>query len=302
MLNIRHLKVFNAVCKDMNMTKASNELFISQPAISKTISEVEEYYGCILFERRNKTLVLTSDGQRLYEHSTQIVNLMDCMDRSMQESTHKEVLRLGASITVGTSILSEMVAEYQKKHPNIQIVATVDNTDIIERALLDSKLDLAIVEGEVYSKSITTEILGDSEVVLVVNKSHPFYGRDDVTIKDLKDMDFIVREEGSKTRACFAREMERADVRWFASWSCHNTQAIKNAVDAGLGIGVLSKFSVRSRLRSGRFWAIRPFENLLTMHLHIAYRKNQYFSQTLSNYKTFMVQQFHLMDMDGYTH
>ncbi len=302
MLNIRPLKVFNAVCKDMNMTKASNELFISQPAISKTISEVEEYYGCTLFERRNKTLVLTTDGQRLYEHSIQIINLMNCMDQSMQESSHKEVLRLGASITVGTSMLADMVAEYQKINPNTQVIATVDNTDIIERTLLDSKLDLAIVEGEVYSKSIITEILGDSEVVLVVNKDHPFYGRDDVTLDELKDMDFIVREEGSKTRACFAQEMERADVRWFATWSCHNTQAIKNAVDRGLGIGVLSKFSVRNRLRNGRFWAIRPFENPLTMHLHIAYRKNQYFTQTLSDYKTFMVQQFHRMDMDGYTH
>lgn len=300
MLNTRHLRVFNAVCKDMNMTKASNELYISQPAISKTISEIEEYYGRTLFERRNKTLLLTPDGQRLFEYSSQVINLMQKMDQSMGETGQKDIVRLGASITVGTSIIAEIAAAYREKCPRTQIVATVDNTDIIERALLDSKLDLAVVEGEINSRSITTELLGDTEIVLVVNKSHPLYGREDVAPQDLRDMDFIVREEGSKTRARFSLEMEKADVRWYPAWSCHNTQAIKNAVDAGLGIGVLSKLSVRRRLQSGRFWELRPFEEPLSLHLRIAYRKNQYFPKALGDFKTFMIQQFRLMDMEGY--
>ena len=194
MLNTRHLRVFNTVCKDMNMTKASNELYISQPAISKTISEIEEYYGRTLFERRNKTLLLTPDGKRLYEYSSQVLNLMEKMDQSMAEANQKDIVRVGASITVGTSILAEITRAYREKCPQTQIVATVDNTDVIERALLDSKLDLAMVEGDIYSRAIQTELLGDTEIVLVVNRDHPLYGRENVTVEDLKDMDFIVRE------------------------------------------------------------------------------------------------------------
>lgn len=114
MLNTRHLRVFNAVCKDMNMTKASNELYISQPAISKTISEIEEYYGRPLFERRNKMLLLTPDGRRLYEYSSQILNLMVKMDQSMTETNQKDIVRVGASITVGTSILAEITTAYRE--------------------------------------------------------------------------------------------------------------------------------------------------------------------------------------------
>lgn len=300
MLNMRHLKVFQAVCKEMNMTKASNELFISQPAISKTISEIEEYYHVTLFERRNKTLILLPDGQRLYEYACAVLNLMQKMDQSMKEDSRIEVVRVGASITAGTSILSDISVAYHQANPRVKIVATVDNTDVIERNLLDSKLDIAIVEGEIMSRQIATEPLGDTEIVLVVNRMHPLYEKENVTLEDLSDMDFIVREEGSRTRGRFSVEMEKANVRWNAAWSCHNTQAIKNAVDAGLGIGVLSKLSVRKRLQSGRFRALNVFPEPLIQHLHIAYRKNQYIPATQEDFKAFMIRQYQIMAQGGY--
>lgn len=300
MLNTRHLKVFQTVCKEMNMTKASNELFISQPAISKTISEIEEYYHVKLFERRNKSLILLPDGQRLYEYACAVLDLIEKMDRTMKEDGRMEVVRVGASITTGTSILSDISVAYHQANPRVKLIATVDNTDVIERDLLDSKLDIAIVEGEISSRCIETEPLGDTEVVLVVNRMHPLYEKENVTLEDLQNMDFIVREQGSKTRARFSVEMEKAGVRWNPAWSCHNTQTIKNAVDAGLGIGVLSKLSVRKRLQSGRFRALNVFPEPLTLHLNIAYRKNQYMPSTQEDFKAFMIRQYQIMDRGGY--
>ena len=300
MLNTRHLKVFQTVCKEMNMTKASNELFISQPAISKTISEIEEYYHVKLFERRNKSLILLPDGQRLYEYACAVLDLIEKMDRTMKEDGRMEVVRVGASITTGTSILSDISVAYHQANPRVKLIATVDNTDVIERDLLDSKLDIAIVEGEISSRYIETEPLGDTEVVLVVNRMHPLYEKENVTLEDLQNMDFIVREKGSKTRARFSVEMEKAGVRWNPAWSCHNTQTIKNAVDAGLGIGVLSKLSVRKRLQSGRFRALNVFPEPLTLHLNIAYRKNQYMPSTQEDFKAFMIRQYQIMDRGGY--
>lgn len=299
MLNTRHLKVFQTVCKEMNMTKASNELFISQPAISKTISEIEEYYHTQLFERRNKMLLLTPDGQRLYEYACAILNLMQKMDQSMKEDSRLEVIRVGASITTGTSILSDISAAYRLANPKARIIATVDNTDVIERDLADSKLDIAIVEGEISHRAISTEPLGDTEIVLVVNRMHPFYEKENISVEDLRDMDFIVREEGSKTRARFSVEMEKLGIPWNPAWSCHNTQTIKNAVDAGLGIGVLSRLSVRKRLRNGRFRALNVFPEPLTLHLNIAYRRSQYMPAALEGFKAFVLKQYRMMDLDG---
>lgn len=300
MLNTRHLKVFQTVCKEMNMTKASNELFISQPAISKTISEIEEYYHIKLFERRNKTLILLPDGQRLYEYACAVLNLMQKMDQSMKEDSRIEIVRVGASITTGTSILSDISVAYNQANPRVKIMATVDNTDVIERDLVDSKLDIAIVEGEVSSHQLATEPLGDTEIVLVVNRMHPLYEKKKVTLEDLRDMDFIVREQGSRTRGRFSVEMEKASIRWNPTWSCHNTQTIKNAVDAGLGIGVLSKLSVRKRLQNGRFRALDVFPEPLTLHLNIAYRKNQYMPSTQQNFKEFMIRQYQIMAQGGF--
>ena len=300
MLNIRHLKVFQVVCREMNMTKASNELFISQPAISKTISEIEEHYHTKLFERRSKLLILTPDGHRLYEYACAVLSMMEKMDQAMQEDSRTEVIRVGASITTGTSILSDISVAFQQINPRAKIIATVDNTDVIERELVDSKLDIAIVEGEINNRSLTTELMGNTEIVLVVNRLHPLYEKDPVTAEDLRDMDFIVREKGSKTRARFSMELEKLDIRWNPTWSCHNTQAIKNAVDAGLGIGVLSKLSVRKRLLSGRFRALNVFPEPLMLHLHIAYRKSQYMPAALERFKSFVIRQYQIMEQEGY--
>lgn len=159
------------------MTKASSELFTSQPAARKTISEIEEYYHAKFFERRSKALTLTPDGQGLYEYACAVRSMMEKMDQAMRKDAKVEVVRAGASIT------------------------TVDNTDVIERQLVDGNLDIAVVEGKINNRFLATEPLGDTEIVLVVNRLHPLYEKEHVTAEDLRDMDFIVREEGSKTRA-----------------------------------------------------------------------------------------------------
>ncbi len=282
MITERHLRVFYEVCKYMNMTKASKELFVSQPAVSKTIHDIETDYGVKLFERWNKALYLTPEGHNLYEYSKQVVNLLDAIDTSMRARDSKDLIRVGASITIGTSILSEIISGYCRENDSVRMEALVDNTPVIEQALLQGRLDIAFVEGRLSSMDIKSETLGSTEIVLVVNRLHELYSKENVKLEDLDGMDFIVREKGSHTREIFALEMEKYNIRWNPAWSCHNTQTIKNAVDAGLGIGVLSKLSVRKRLESGRFHAINVFDEPLELYMRIAYTKNKYFSPNLS--------------------
>lgn len=283
----RHLRVFFEVCKHMNMTKASKELFVSQPAISKTIHDIEQDYGVKLFERWNKCLYLTPEGANLYEYSKQVVNLLDSIDTSMKARNSKDIIRVGASITIGTSILSDIISGYCLQNDSVRIEALVDNTPVIEQALLQSQLDIAFVEGRLTSLEVKSETVGSTEIVLVVNRLHELYDRQDVQLEDLDGLDFIVREKGSRTREIFALEMEKNNLRWNPAWSCHNTQTIKNAVDAGLGVGVLSKLSVRKRLESGRFRAINVFSEPLELYIRVAYTNNKYFSQNLTSFRDY---------------
>ena len=115
-MNIRQLKVFNEVCRCMNMTTASKNLYVSQPSISKTISELEDWYGTKLFVRINKTLVLTPSGKIVAEYSQKIVDMVEQMDREIKEKVHcDELVRLGVSITTRTDCLSGIMAAFKEK-------------------------------------------------------------------------------------------------------------------------------------------------------------------------------------------
>ena len=301
MITERHLRVFYEVCKHMNMTKASKELFVSQPAISKTIHDIEQDYGVKLFERWNKQLYLTPEGATLYEYSKQAVNLLDSIDKSMQARNGKDIIRVGASITIGTSILGEIAADFCAEHPSVKIEALVDSTPVIEQALLQGQIDLAFVEGRLASPEIKSETVGCTDIVLVVGRTHELYGQEGITLEDLSGRDFIVREKGSRTREKFSMEMERNNIRWNPAWECHNTQTIKNAVDAGLGIGVLSKLSVRKRLESGRFRALNVFDKPLELYIRMAYAENKYFSQNLTAFRDYAVKRVGVLAMEKNT-
>lgn len=301
MITERHLRVFYEVCKHMNMTKASKELFVSQPAISKTIHDIEQDYGVKLFERWNKQLYLTPEGATLYEYSKQAVNLLDAIDKSMQARNGKDIIRVGASITIGTSILGEIAADFCAEHPSVKIEALVDSTPVIEQALLQGQIDLSFVEGRLASPEIKSETVGCTDIVLVVGRTHELYGQEGITLEDLSGRDFIVREKGSRTREKFSMEMERNNIRWNPAWECHNTQTIKNAVDAGLGIGVLSKLSVRKRLESGRFRALNVFDKPLELYIRMAYAENKYFSQILTAFRDYAVRRVGVLAMEKNT-
>lgn len=287
MITARHLRVFYEVCKHMNMTKASKELYISQPAVTKTIHDIETMYNIKLFERRNKTIYLTPEGSALFDYSKQFLELLGQIDKRMCLQM-RDVIRVGASITVGTSLLAELITKYNAANIDVYIEAIVDGTAAIENCLLQNQLDIAFVEGQIFSQEIHAEIVGSTDIVLVVNKQHPLYNKADLTFEDLDGQDFIVRERGSRTRERFASAMQKYHLQWNPLWSCHNTQAIKNAVDAGLGIGVLSRLSVRKRLESRRFKAINVLSNdEMKQHIYMAYYNSKCFTPRLDDFKEF---------------
>jgi DNA-binding transcriptional LysR family regulator len=150
-MTIRHLRIFIEVVINGSMSAAASKLYISQPTVSQAIRELEEHYGVLLFNRLNRRLYITDAGEKLFSYAKSVVKQFDQMEEKMLNINQKEKIRIGSTITVGECILSDLINIFAKKEPNIEVYSYVNNTQIIESKLLDSEIDIGIVEGEIKS-------------------------------------------------------------------------------------------------------------------------------------------------------
>ncbi|MFV8376505.1 LysR family transcriptional regulator [Flavobacterium sp. LB1P71] len=195
------LKVFFTVANRLSFTKAATELFITQPAISKHIQELEEQYKIKLFERNGSKISLTNAGEVLLKHTKNIFEVYREIDFDMSAliNQQKGLLRLGASTTISQYIIPPLLARFHQKLQDIKVNLLNGNTEQIEKALLNKEIEIGIVEGQSKNQSIKyTEFLKD-ELVLVCNNSNPLKNKEQVSLEDLKDLRFVTREQGSGT-------------------------------------------------------------------------------------------------------
>lgn len=195
------LKVFYTVAKRLSFTKAATELFITQPAISKHIKELEEHYKIKLFDRNGSKILLTTAGQVLLEHTKSIFEYYRKIDYDMSALINERIglLRVGASTTISHYLIPPLLALFHQKLKEVKVSLLNGNTEQIESALIKQDIEIGIVEGQSKNKSIKyTEFLKD-ELVLVCNSFHALTKLDFVTHEDLKRMNFVIREQGSGT-------------------------------------------------------------------------------------------------------
>ncbi len=195
------LKVFFTVANRLSFTKAAKELFITQPAISKHIQELEEQYKIKFFERNGSKISLTNAGELLLKHTKNIFEVYREIDFDMSALINQQrgLLRLGASTTISQYIIPPLLARFHQKLQEIKVNLLNGNTEQIEKALLNKEIEIGIVEGQSKNQSIKyTEFLKD-ELVLVCNSKNPLISKEQVNQEDLKSMRFVMREQGSGT-------------------------------------------------------------------------------------------------------
>ncbi len=243
-MKFRHLRIFTAVCETMSMTKAARHLYISQPAVSQTITELEEYYDVRLFERMSNKLYLTDAGKQLLPLAQEAMKLQATIETTMRDFRQENSIRLGATVTIGTYLLPRVVKAIQSIQPQIRVQTVVDNTSAIEERLLNSDLDIGLVEGQITSSQLVTEPFYEDELVIVCAPNHPLAGKDLVRVRDLQNHAFILREEGSGSRLLFSKRMEEKSITYRIVGVLSNTEAILNSAQQGLGLGVVSQIAV----------------------------------------------------------
>ena len=195
------LKVFYTVANRLSFTKAAGELFITQPAISKHIQELEEKYKIKLFDRTGNKIALTQAGQVLLTYTNQIFEIYRDIDFDMSSLINQQrgLLRIGASTTISQYIIPPLLARFHQKLKDITVNLRNGNTEQIENALMNKEIEIGIVEGQSKNKSIKYLPFLKDELVLVCNSKNPLIAKKEIIRDDLLDMSFLMREQGSGT-------------------------------------------------------------------------------------------------------
>lgn len=210
------LKVFYTVALRLNFTKAATELYITQPAVSKHIQELEETYKTKLFERNGSKIALTPAGKILLKYTKSIFDIYREIDFEIS-SFNKErqgLLRLGASTTISQYIISPILASFHQKQKDIKVNLLNGNTEQIENALINKEIEIGIVEGQSKNQSIKYVPFLKDELVLVCNSKNPLVKQNEISVNDLKSMKFITRERGSGTLEVIEFALKKADLKF----------------------------------------------------------------------------------------
>jgi len=210
------LNVFYTVARRLNFTKAAAELYITQPAVTKHIKELENQFKVSLFERSgNKKIALTPAGETLLEYTTQLLNTYRELeyDMNMLVNKHSGVLHIGASNTVAQYIIPPVLAQFHKKFKDIQVVLITGNTEDIEKELLKKTIEIGVIEGLIHNPQIKYEAFLQDELVLVSAINNPLIKKDTIKPEELKNYPLLMREPGSGTLDVIAHVLKKHDVR-----------------------------------------------------------------------------------------
>lgn len=283
-MTLRHLRIFIAVCDVMNMTAAAEALFMSQPAVSQAISELEKHYGVRLFERLSRKLYLTQAGEKLLSYARHMIRMSNDVEIEMRTLNETSMLRVGASVTVGAHVLPKLVSSFQDSNPKVKIEVTEDNTAEIEKMVLQDQIDFALVEGETVSTDLIKKPFMEDELVLICGTRHRFAPLPVITQDELEKEPFIIREKGSGTRKTFEDVMKSASLSWEVIWTCNNADSIKMAVSEGLGVSVISKRAVRNEVHSGLL-CIKKIDGLdFKRQFNLIHHKDKYLTRSMQTF------------------
>lgn len=272
------LKVFHTVAKRLSFTKAATDLFITQPAVTKHIKELELSFKVQLFERRGNNIKLTRQGEALLQYSEQLFSIYRKIEFELNSFSHnyKGTLKVGASSTINQYIIPSALAEFHKKYKDVTIKLMNGNSQQIETALLNNDIDLGIVEGKSKTKGIKyTEFVKD-EIVLVSNANHPLVRKSHLSADDLKHVPLLVREAGSGTLDVIAHALKLFNLSFSnltIEMELGSTEAIKTYLRNSNCLAFLSIHSIVTELANNSFRMIEVEGLKIERYFHFIERQ-----------------------------
>lgn len=249
--SLRQLQVFLAVARHENVSRAATALAMSQSAASGSLKELESQFNIQLFDRIGKRVQLSELGRQLRPEAERLMEQAAAFEQSLAGVTARGTLRIGATLTIGNYVAVGMIADFRAAHPQADIALKVANTREIAEQVAGYELDMGLIEGELQHPDLEIRHWRADELVVFAHPQHPLAGRTALDDATLKTLPWIVRESGSGTRQAFERAMHGILSDLDIRMELQHTEAIKRAVEAGLGVGCLSAICLEEAFTRG---------------------------------------------------
>jgi LysR family transcriptional regulator, transcriptional activator of the cysJI operon len=268
------LKIFRAVAEQLSFRKAAEGLFLTQPAVTLQITALEDDLGVRLFDRTSTRVSLTRQGSILLRYAQKIASLAAGAERQLApgERQVSGELNLGVSTTIAQYIFPRLLGPFLAEHPRIHLVLQGGNTEVVVRLLLQGKADIGLIEGPSRHRGVRTTPFMEDELVLIARRD--FQG-ESLNRRQLLAATLLMREQGSGSRRVVEAALEKAGLKLQSFrnvLSLDSTESVKSAVEAGLGIGFVSRWSIAKELELGVLKVMGAAGIRLNRHLCLAWR------------------------------
>lgn len=279
-MTLRHMIIFRTVCEaGFNSTRAAKTLHMTQPAVSLAVKELEQYYSVRLFDRIGRRLRITDAGKQFLQYAIHISDLFKDMETGLRNWGAKGILRIGASITIGSQFLPGYVKAYADIYPGIDVRAVVEPADRLEKKLLANELDFALTEGIIHNPNIISEAYMEDHLSVICSAEKGWTQGQIISLTEFKNQRFLLREPGSGTREVFDRAAAQAGISITPSWESTSTTALINAVIHGLGVAVLPYRMILPALNSGLIVSVDVQNLAFLRNFYIICHKDKFLTE-----------------------
>lgn len=299
-LTLRQLQVFASVARHLNHSRAAEELYLSQPAVSMQIKQLEQNVGLPLFEQVGKQLHLTEAGREMLHYSLSITQQLAEMEEVFNAMKGLEYGHLNISVvSTANYFMPQLLAKFIQAHPKIQVSLHVANRDAVIKQLTENVADLAIMGQPPEGTDMLAEAFMQNPLVVIAAPTHPLARSKKIQAKQLAKETFLLREQGSGTRGVVERFFASHHLHLPAHMSMDTNEAIKQSVQAGMGIGIISRHGIELELETKRLVVLDVEYFPIVRHWHIVYRKDKRPSVAAQEFERFLLEESQSMMGQG---
>lgn len=286
-MNFHQLFVFYEVARAGGFSPAAEKLFLTQPAVTSQVKNLESFYGLQVFERAGRKVVLTEEGRILYEYADRIFNLGREAEEALNDfrGLSRGTLRIGATFTFGDYYLGSLLGAFHRKYPRIVLQVLAGNTNQIIENVLAGQSDVAFVALDPRQEKITArEVISDA-LVGAVSREHPLARKKTLSIRDLHGQRLILREKGSSPRRLIEALFQERGIAPLVIMESASTAAIKKMAEEGCGIAVLSQQVIQKEVRAKTLVRLPFCDARILYHFYLIHHRDKYFSRALRAFR-----------------
>lgn len=288
-LTLRQLRVFEAVARHLNYTRAAQELFLTQPAVSMQVKQLEDQLGVALFEQLGKRIHLTEAGQEVLGYARTVTQQLDELEAVLNRMKGLSGGKLRISVaTTANYFIPTLLGTFSRRYPDVTVSLDVTNRETLLRQLAENAVDLVIMGQPPAELDVEAQAFMENPLVVVAPPDHPLARQKGIPLKRLQEEVFLVREPGSGTRSAMERFFAERGMRLKTGMEVGSNEAIKQSVQAGLGLGLLSRATIEQELALKRLVVLGIEDFPIMRHWYVVHRRGKRLSAPAEAFKQFV--------------